>query len=574
MTTDKTDNAGREEKENTAGIAANATESILGPNPFVGLNKKEVLDAWMLMLDQAAKQPSLMFKHQMSFLQEMGKAFTGTSERVPEKGDRRFKDKAWNSNPFYRTYMQTYLAGVKELNEWVDELGMSSQDTERSRFLMTLLTDTFAATNTFFGNPEAMRKLVDTGGKSAVNGVKNLVRDMKENGFMPSQVDKSKFSVGENLATTPGVVVMRNEVLELIQYMPQTETVASIPVMIVPPQINKFYVFDLSPAKSLVQHLVQSGFQVYIISWRNPTTEHKDWGLETYVSAIEQATDAAIAISRSNKVNLLGACAGGVTTTVAAAYLAAHSDDRLNTLTLLVAVLDMADTGDTALGLFASPETIELAKAKSAAAGVLEGSEMAKVFAWLRPNDLVWSYWVNNYLLGNEPPAFDILYWNNDTTRLPAKLHSQLLDMFSDNPLVGDHEMQIKGTPVDLSSITSDVYLVGGTTDHITPWKATYRSCQLFGGKVDYVLSNSGHVQSILNPPGNPKASFMASSNPPLTTDEYLETAERHDISWWEHWAAWLGERSGAKKKAPKKLGNKDYAALDDAPGTYVHGDT
>ena len=561
----------RDDENAAAELAAQAAENILGPNPFIGLNKQDILDAWLTLANQAAQQPAKLAQHHLSFLQEMAKAFIGVSDKTPAKGDRRFKDPAWSNNPFYRTYMQTYLAWVDSLDAWINDLGMDRQNTERSRFLTALLTDAFSATNTFLGNPEALRKLVETKGQSAVQGIQHLIRDMQENDFMPSQVDKSKFAAGENLAVTPGAVVYRDEILELLQYQPQTETVASVPVLIVPPQINKYYVFDLSPGKSLVKFLVDSGFQVFAISWRNPTPAQRDWGLADYVTGIEGATDAIISISRSKKVNLIGACAGGITTTVAAAYLAAREDDRLNTLTLLVAVLDMATASDTAVGLFVNQQSIALAKAKSQASGVLEGSEMARVFAWLRPNDLIWSYWVNNYLLGNEPPAFDILYWNNDTTRLPAKLHGQFLDMFASNPLAGGGGFEIAGTPIDPGNIKADVFLLGGTTDHITPWKSTYRSCRLFGGKVDYVLSNSGHIQSILNPPGNPKATYFTCEDTPEEPDQYLEQATRHQGSWWAHWKNWLDQRSGRHKKASPKLGNKNFPAAEDAPGTYVH---
>ncbi len=554
-----------------AGLAAQASESILGPNPFIGVNKQEFLEAWSTLVAQAVKQPASLITHQARFFQEVAQAFIGVSDRTPAKGDRRFKDKAWQKNPLYRTYMQGYLAWVDSLNAWIDDLGMDRKSTERSRFLVSLFSDTFSATNSLFGNPEALRKLVETKGQSAVEGLKHLIRDMKDNNFMPSQVDKSKFVVGENIASTAGAVVFSNEMLEVMQYQPTTEQVYKVPVLIVPPQINKYYVFDLSAGKSLVKFLVEAGFQVFIISWRNPTPAQRNWGLDEYVAGIMAATDAIADVTKSPKMNLVGACAGGITTSITAAHIAAQGDKRLNTLTLMVAVLDMAATEETTMGLFMSEETIELAKTKSHAEGVLEGAEMARVFAWLRPNDLIWSYWVNNYLLGNEPPAFDILYWNNDTTRLPAKLHGQFLDMYLSNPLLGKGELQVAGSSIDLSKITADVFLLGGLSDHITPWKATYRSCRLFGGNVEYVLSNSGHVQSILNPPGNPKATFFTCDGVPGETETYLDNATQHTGSWWHHWESWLAQRSGQSKNAPTKLGSKRFPAAEAAPGTYVH---
>ncbi len=537
---------------------------------FVGLNKQDFLEAWSTLADQAIKQPATLVKHHTAFLQEIAKAFIGASGIAPTKGDRRFKDSAWSDNPIYRTYMQGYLAWTNALNNWVDDLGMDRKNTERSRFLLSLFTDAFVASNTLLGNPEALRKLVDTKGQSAVQGLKNMIHDMKENNFMPSQVDKSKFALGENIAVTPGAVVYQEGIFELLQYQPQTKQVAKVPILIIPPQINKYYVFDLSPEKSLVKYLVDSGFQVFVMSWRNPTSDQRNWGVDNYVKGIEAATDAVMSITGSRKINLFGACAGGITTSIAAAYLSAKGDSRLNSLTLLVCLLDMEATKETDLGLFMGDTTAKLAKAKSQASGVLEGSDLARTFSLLRPNDLIWSYWVNNYLLGNDPPAFDILYWNNDTTRLPARLHGEFLDMYSANPLTASGKLEIAGIPIDLRSIDTDVFLLGGVSDHITPWKGTYRSCGLFGGNVEYVLSNSGHVQSILNPPGNPKAKYYTCDETPETPEAYLEKATQHEGSWWDHWNTWLKERSGTMESAPAKLGNSSYSAIAKAPGSYV----
>jgi polyhydroxyalkanoate synthase len=386
---------------------------------------------------------------------------------------------------------------------------------------------------------------------------------------MPSQVDTSAFKVGENLATTHGAVVFRNEVLELIQYYPVTENVSERPLLIVPPQINRFYVFDLSPQKSLVQYALKNGLQVFIVSWRNPTPAQRDWGLETYIGAIREAIDAVRLITGSPDCNLLGACSGGITTVTLLGYLAAHADSSVHALTLLVSVFDTGN-GQTALGLFASEEAIEAARRHSHVRGVLEGKEMARVFSWLRPNDLIWNYWVHNYLLGQEPPAFDVLYWNNDTTRLPAALHSEFLTIYQCNPLARAGALVVRGTPIDVSQITCDCYILAGTTDHITPWQACYRSSRLLGGQREFILSNSGHIQSILNPPGNPKATFFTNAAQSADAQDWYAGATKHSGSWWEYWKTWLLAHSGSQKAAPASVGNDTYTVLAEAPGTYV----
>jgi polyhydroxyalkanoate synthase len=392
---------------------------------------------------------------------------------------------------------------------------------------------------------------------------------MVNTGGMPSQVNMEAFEVGKNLATTEGAVVFRNEVLELIQYKPTTEQVHERPLLVVPPQINKFYVFDLAPEKSLARFCLRNGLQTFIVSWRNPTRMHREWGLSTYIEALKEAIDVVCSITGSKDVNTLGACSGGITVAALLGHYAALDTPKINAVTQMVSVLDFSL--DTQVALFADEKTLEAAKRRSYQAGVLEGKDMAKVFAWMRPNDLIWNYWVNNYLLGNEPPVFDILYWNNDTTRLPAAFHGELVEMFKTNPMLRPNALEVCGTPIDLSKVTTDIYCVAGTTDHITPWETCYKSSLLFGSNVEFILSNSGHIQSILNPPGNPKARFSTNSERPTTAKEWLAGATKHADSWWLHWQKWIETRSGKMKKAPANLGNKAHAPGEAAPGTYVH---
>ncbi len=554
--------------KNNEDLKRQASENTLGLNPVIGIRGKDLLTSARMVLSQALKQPFHSAKHVAHFGLELKNVMLGQSALKPEDGDRRFADPAWSQNPLYRRYLQTYLAWRKELHDWIEHSSLSEQDASRGHFVINLMTEAMAPSNSM-ANPAAVKRFFETGGKSLLDGLSHLAKDMVHNGGMPSQVNMEAFEVGKNLATTEGAVVFRNDVLELIQYKPITESVHERPLLVVPPQINKFYVFDLSPEKSLARFLLRSQVQTFVVSWRNPTKAQREWGLSTYIEALKEAIDVICAITGSKDVNMLGACSGGLTTASLLGHYAALGQQKVNALTLLVSVLDTQL--DTQVALFADEKTLEAAKRRSYQAGVLEGSDMAKVFAWMRPNDLIWNYWVNNYLLGNEPPVFDILYWNNDTTRLPAALHGEFIEMFQTNPLTRPGALEVCGTPIDLKQVTCDFFVVAGTTDHITPWDSCYKSAHLFGGKCEFVLSNSGHIQSILNPPGNPKARYMTNSEMPLDPKAWQESSTKHADSWWLHWQTWLSERSGETKNAPRALGNKKFPAGEAAPGTYVH---
>ena len=554
--------------KNNDDLKYQASENTLGLNPVVGLRGKDLLASARMVLTQAIKQPIHSVKHVTHFGLELKNVLFGKSELQPASDDRRFADPAWSQNPLYKRYLQTYLAWRKELHSWIDDSSLSPKDIARGHFVINLMTEAMAPTNTA-ANPAAVKRFFETGGKSLLDGLSHLAKDLVHNGGMPSQVNMGAFEVGKSLGVTEGAVVFRNDVLELIQYRPTTEQVYERPLLVVPPQINKFYVFDLSPDKSLARFCLRSNVQTFIVSWRNPTKEQREWGLSTYIEALKEAVDVVTAITGSKDVNMLGACSGGITCTALVGHYAALGENKVNALTLLVSVLDT--TLDSDVALFVNEQTLESAKRHSYQAGVLEGRDMAKVFAWMRPNDLIWNYWVNNYLLGNEPPVFDILFWNNDTTRLPAAFHGDLIELFKTNPLIRADALEVCGTPIDLKQVTVDIFSLAGTNDHITPWKSCYKSAQLFGGKVEFVLSSSGHIQSILNPPGNPKSRYMTSTEMPVKAEDWQETSTKHTDSWWLYWQAWQAERSGNLKKAPAKLGNKAYPAGEAAPGTYVH---
>ena len=550
-------------------IGAKAAETTTAVNGLVGFRRSEVIKSFGLMAGYAAKQPKPFAKHIANYVAEMIEVAKGTSELAPDRKDRRFRDESWQKNPLYKRGMQSWLAMKKELNGWIDDSRMHPADQARARFVTSLLVDALAPTNTLLGNPSAMKMLVHTKGQSLVKGLQNAYHDLTKNGGMPSQVDGRPFKVGENLATSPGAVIFKNEMIEVIQYAPQTDQVYKVPLMVIPPQINKFYATDLAPDKSMVRFLSKMGYQVFAVSWRNPTRQHAHWGLEAYVEALFEASDAVRKVTRSPRLNVTGACSGGITLALFLSELAARGDNRVNCYTLMVSVLDGKKV-DSDVGLFVTDAAIEQARKHSKRKGILSGEELGKAFAWMRPNDLIWNYVVNNYLLGQDPPPFDVLYWNNDTTNLPAQLHSDYLDIFQDRRFRKDKNVVFMDHIVDLEAVTQDGFMVAGITDHITPWMACYRNIRLFGGEIDFVLSNSGHLQSLLNPPGNPKAKYFTNPNHPPRATKWLEEAETVNESWWLRWNDWLSIRSGEMKKAPKNLGNKAFPPQSKAPGEYI----
>ena len=412
----------------------------------------------------------------------------------PIEKDRRFADTAWRENGPYRLLAQSYLAWGSALGELVDRAKMEGRDAERARFVVSLFVDAMAPTNTLGGNPAALKRALDTGGTSLLRGLENFVSDLARNGGLPSQVDRKKFAVGRNLATTAGSVVFRNAVLELIQYRPLAAQVHKRPLLIVPPQINKYYAFDLTPEKSVVRFALEGGLQVFVASWKNPEAADGERGLDAYVQALEEAIGAMREITRSPDVNIWGACSGGITTSALLGYLAARRQRKVRTATIAVCLLDMAAVEGSTAGAFVTPKAVAAANLGACS----KGAHLARMFAWMRSNDLVWNYWVNNYLLGNAPPAYDVLYWNSDTTRLPAKLHSDFLDLMDGNPFVNAGRLAIRGKPLDMRKVDLETYVVAGTSDHITPWQGCYDTARLFGSRSRFVLCNSGHIQSLI----------------------------------------------------------------------------
>ena len=498
---------------------------------------------------------------------EIPRILAGRSNVELPPRDARFADPAWRENLFYRRWGQAYLAFCAGLEELLQEPEADWRSRERARFAVNILTSAVAPTNTLLGNPAALKRAFETSGLSLVRGVRNYAGDLRHNGGMPSQVDRANFRVGVDLAATPGAVIYRDEVCELLQYAPSTPRVRVRPVLCVPPQINKHYIADMSPGRSLAEYMVGRGIPFFIVSWRNAGPEHRGWTLDTYAASLLKAIEVVLEVSGSDRLDALGLCAGGITLSTVISHLAANGDDRIASLSLAVTLLDLATP--TTVGMFASPRVLELARRKSQRHGIIDARSLGLMFLWLRPNDLIWNYWVNNYLMGNDPPAFDILAWNADGTNLPAALHAQFLEIFGQNLLVKPTGITVLGTPVDYRQVACDLYVVGGLTDHLTPWRATYRTTQFFGGRATFVLSNTGHVQSVVCPPSG-KAHYLSGPDPGRDPDAWLEAAERNEGTWWGNWADWLMARSAVDREAPGTLGSQRHPAQDKAPGRYV----
>ena len=500
---------------------------------------------------------------------ELAKVGLGRSELAPAKGDRRFKDDAWRGNPAFKRILQSYLATGQAVDGLIEDAGLDWRSERQVRFALENVLDALAPSNAPLTNPAVLKAALDTGGRNFARGAANFARDMSKPPRIPSMVDTSAFTVGEDIAVTPGQIVLRSPVFELIQYKPQTSKVRERPLLLTPPMINKYYIADLAPGRSMMEYAVKSGQQVFAISWRNPTERHADWDLDTYAGAVLEALDAVEEITGAGATHVMGLCAGGIVLSTVVAHLAAKGEqDRIAGLTLGVTVLDQHNAGTT--GAFMGANTAMAATAESARKGYLSGRSLAGVFAWLRPNDLIWNYWVSNYLMGKKPPAFDILFWNADATNLPAALHRDFLRLALDNSLTKPGAATVLGTPVDLSKITVDTYVVAGIADHITPWQNAYRTVNLLGSPPRFVLSTSGHIAALVNPPGNEKASFRVNDELPAEPEAWLKSATQTPGSWWDDWTAWLGERSGERRKARKQLGGKGHRPLGDAPGSYV----
>lgn len=485
--------------------------------------------------------------------------------------DRRFAAAAWDGNPAFAAVRWGYLAGAEFAREVVTGADVDADAARKARIMVDLLIDAMAPTNFLATNPAALIRAFETGGASLVKGARAFVDDVRHNGGRPRQVDSSGFTVGGNLACTPGTVVYRNELMELIQYAPQTEEVHAVPLLCSPPWINKYYIMDLAPQRSFIEWAVQHGRTVFAISYKNSSAAMAQTTMDDYlVRGPQAALDVICEITGTETVDIVGLCLGGAMTAITAAHLTAAGDSRIGSLTLLNTMLDYREPG--ALKAFTDQRTVDRLEKKMLKTGVLEGTSMAGTFDVLRANDLIFNYVVSNWLMGQPPPAFDILAWNADSTRMPAAMHAFYLRNFYVQNNLAKGTLELAGTRIDLSVIKSPTYVVSAINDHIVPWQAAYETVNLVSGPVRFVLGSGGHIAGIVSPPG-PKAWHQVvdgDAELPGTAVEWQSAATRKAGSWWTDWTAWSRETAG-EMIAPPPTGSATHPALAEAPGTYVH---
>ncbi|WP_295207376.1 class I poly(R)-hydroxyalkanoic acid synthase [uncultured Brevundimonas sp.] len=547
--------------------------AALSADPF------NVAPAMTSVMTSLAAQPDKMIQAQadlfgryMQLWSSMARQATGEAPD-PAPVDKRFKDPAWSENPMFDMMRRSYLL----TSDWMNGLIAGVEDVDptlkrRAHFFTRLLTDAFSPSNFLASNPVALKALAETSGESLVKGMQNFAADLERGGgsLRISQADYGKFIVGENVATAPGQVVWRDELFELIQYAPTTETQHKIPLLIFPPWINKFYIMDLQPANSLIRWLSAQGFTVFVCSWVNPDKDKAGFGFDDYLAkGIYRAVEKTLEQAGTKQLNAVGYCIGGTLLGAGLAHMAAKDDKRIAAATFFAAQHDFAEAGD--LLLFTDEHWIaEIERQMDAAGGVLPGAAMAETFNALRSNDLIWSFFISNYLLGKDPPAFDLLFWNADQTRMPKTLHLDYLrQMYGANALA-EGQFEIGGLTADLSKVEIPLYFQASREDHIAPMNSVYRSAKLFGGKdVTFTLAGSGHIAGVINAPAAKKYQHWTNPALPATLAEWQAEAVEHPGSWWEHWSAWLGARSG--KQIPARDPAKGpLKPIEPAPGSYV----
>lgn len=486
--------------------------------------------------------------------------------------DKRFKDPLWHESPLFNFFKDYYLLSSKHIQSLINSVDSIDEKTTRKiNFYTQLLLDALSPNNFIATNPTVLQKTVKSHGKNLIKGVDNLIEDLKRTPgrFQIKMTDLNAFKIGENIAITPGKVIYQNDLIQLIQYSPQTVQIYKKPLLIIPPWINKYFILDLSPENSFVKWVVEQGYTVFIISWINPDHRHANKNFEDYMSegalaAIEAITEA----TGEKKINALGYCLGGTLLAATLAYMVRRNDKRVVSATYLTTLLDFSEPGD--LGVFIDEPQIQQMEKQMEELGYLDGSVMTSAFNMLRSSDLVWNYYVKNYLEGEDPLPLDLLYWNSDATRLPARAHSfYLRNMYLNNVFHKPDGIHLKGVPIDISKIKIPVYFLSAEQDHIAPWQSTYAGIGLHGGPVNFVLSGSGHIAGVINPPQKNKYYYYTHAHKPKNPDSFLNKARKREGSWWPHWEKWQREYSGKKIKA-RHPGEGNLPILQDAPGSYV----
>jgi polyhydroxyalkanoate synthase len=546
-----------DKRASTAEMMSEAVEATAGMLPM------DMVNAIAELAD-----PVAVAKEMPWLAEEMTKIALGKSDIAPGQRDQRFADEAWRTIPYFRILGQSYRLFEMWMNRMYESADGSWQNKARARFAADVISAALSPTNYLATNPAALREAVATGGLSLVKGAQNVLGDMARGG-MPSMVDRKQFKVGTDLAATPGAVVYRDPMFELLQYKPTTPQVSSVPLLMFPPQINRHYVMDLSPGRSLVEFAVSQGIQVFMAVWRNPSSQRDEgkWGLDDYLAAAERAADLVKKIAHTDQLHLLGLCAGGITASYVLAHLAAVGDNSVKSATFVVTMLTGAKPN--VVGMLDTGESRKVLEQAAAAEQVIPGTALRSLFAMLRPNDLVYNYLVSGWLMGKSPAPFDVLAWNDDATRTTARFACESSRLAMDG--WDGNGPTLLGVKTDFSKVTCDSYHVGGITDHITAWRACYDTAHLVGGAdKEMTLIKSGHIQSVVYPADSTRYDRWYGPPTPTDPDEWLATTPTEKGSWWRPWTEWLSARSGDKKKAPASLGNRRYPPLGPAPGTYV----
>lgn len=488
--------------------------------------------------------------------------------------DRRFADPTWTNSAYFDFIKQHYLVNARWLQDVVTKIdGLSEHERQKLSFFTRQFIDATAPTNFALTNPEAMRTMIDTNGESVVSGLSNLLADIEKSDgdFRISMTDESAFKLGENIATTPGKVVYENDLMQLIQYASVTEKTYATPLLLVPAWINKYYIFDLTAERSFIHWLSKKGYDVFVVSWVNPDEKLGRKGFEDYLQAGPLAAlDVIENITGSPQTAMIGYCLGGTLSSIALSYLKAIGEDsRVASITYLTTLVDFTEAGE--ISVFIDDTQLEALESRMSERGFLDANEMATTFNMLRANDLIWSFMVNNYLLGKQPFPFDLLYWNADSTRMPATMHAYYLrNMYQHNLLIKPNGLKLLNTPINLTKITTPSYVLATKEDHIAPWMSAYVATQTYDGEVVFTLADSGHIAGVINPPSKKKYCYWVSDALPPKPEDWLSGATQHAGSWWEHWHAWQSKRVGKKIKARKRLGNARFKPIEKAPGRYA----
>ena len=559
-------------------LSRQASDGVGAKNP----DPMGVGHAFLEMTTRMMADPAKLMKAQMTLWQDYLTLWQRTTQRffgqeaqpviAPAKDDRRFKDSAWDENTLFDFIKQSYLLSARWMQSTVNGVdGLDDHTAKKVDFYTRQFVDAMAPSNFVMTNPEVLRTTIETGGENLVKGLEHLLKDLErgKGELRISMTDYDAFQVGKNIAVTPGKVVFQTDLMQLIQYTPTTPEVNKRPLMIVPPWINKYYILDLREKNSFIKWAVDQGHSVFVLSWVNPDEKLAQKGFEDYMfEGVLAALDAIEKVTGEKDVNAIGYCLGGTLLASTLSYMAAKKDDRIKSATFFTTMLDFTEAGE--LSVFIDEEQLTMIESQMAQQGYLDGSKMATTFNMLRANDLIWSFVVNNYLLGKDPFPFDLLYWNSDSTRMPAAMHSfYLRNMYLQNRLAQPGGIVMNGTPIDVAGIETPAYFISTIEDHIAPWKSTYLGAKLFSGPVRFVLGGSGHIAGIINPPAANKYGYWTNEALPESSDDWIKGAEQHAGSWWTDWSRWVAKLAGPKVPA-RTPGAGRLPALEDAPGSYV----